>query len=242
MVGCTNPVDVDDEVGDTSDASEASSSSDSTSSDSTSSDSTSSDSTSSEDDSGFVPLDTDSTGGLGDPGQACASTSDCAEGLFCTQIQALGMVCSECTSDADCGGDNCTLSNEGYLECGDGSLGQSCETDEVCAEGLSCAQVFASSACSECKDDGECVEGQLCAPLLDLDHGFAHRTCIEPNTHPDDQFCDPSGAGDQQCEGFCTQVFGIGLCGECETDADCQDGTCTPAEFGAEGFLGSSCE
>lgn len=200
-------------------------------------------------------MDTGAPGNLGD---MCQTDADCAEDLFCNGIPGFGGICSECGSDADCDGGNCTISANGWFECGDGSLGQMCETDMACAGDLHCADLidlgglFPTSFCSECADDSHCAMGQLCAPQVDLMNimGLSgQRVCIDPGTLGQDSLCDHTGSGDEQCEGFCTSadimgIFEIGLCGECETDGDCMgNATCMPAviDLMSGGFSGSLC-
>lgn len=188
-------------------------------------------------------------GNLGDP---CADDSQCAEDLVCNAIPMIGGICSECSSDADCDGGNCTF-NGMWFECGDGSLGQMCESDESCSDGLYCAEIldtgglFALTLCSECAEDSHCPDGQLCAPEFDLMSISGSRNCIDPGTLAQDAVCDADGAGDEQCGGFCTTaslmgILDIGVCGECESDADCMDmQSCAGAMAGFDGFSGSTC-
>jgi hypothetical protein len=194
-------------------------------------------------------------GGLGMLGEMCQSDSDCVDELFCNGVPGFGGICSECASDADCPMGNCTFTGA-YFGCGDGGEGQMCESDEVCAEGLFCAEVvdlgglFNGNFCSECKVDTDCPDGQLCAPVIefmDLMNISGQRSCIDPETAPNGQLCDADGSGDEQCMGFCTtaDIMGlieVGVCGECETDADCaMNMTCMPAMVGLDGFAGSVC-
>lgn len=193
----------------------------------------------------------------GNLGDQCMTDAECAEDLFCNGIQGFGGVCSECASDADCpDGSNCTISADGWFACGDGSLGQMCESDASCAGDLFCAELvdlgglFNGNFCSECAEDGHCPDGQLCAPQLefmDLMNIGGQRACIDPGTHPQDSLCDHEANGDEQCEGFCTvaDLMGfiqLGLCGECETDDDCEaPQTCMPAVLDFMGVTGSTC-
>ncbi|MFO7565726.1 MAG: hypothetical protein R6X02_23995 [Enhygromyxa sp.] len=194
------------------------------------------------------------SGGAGNLGDQCQADTDCAEDLFCNGVPGFGGICSECGSDADCREGNCTFLGT-YFGCGDGSLGQQCESDEVCGEDLHCAEVvnlgglFNGSFCSECKIDDDCPDGQLCAPqieFMNLMDISGQRACIDPGTAPNNQLCDADGAGDEQCEGWCTtaDIMGlleVGVCGECETDDHCTEGTCMPAMVGFDGFAGSVC-
>lgn len=192
----------------------------------------------------------------GNLGDMCMSDDDCAEDLVCNGVVGLGGICSECGGDSDCpDGSNCTITSNGYFECGDGGQGQMCESDAACAGDLYCAEVvdlgglFNGNFCSECAEDSHCMDGQLCAPqveFMDFMNFGGQRVCIDPETAPNGSLCDAEGTGDMQCEGFCTvaDVMGfieLGVCGECETDDDCMMGTCMPAMVGFNGFSGSTC-
>ena len=192
----------------------------------------------------------------GNLGDQCMSDSDCAEDLFCNGIAGFGGICSECASDDDCpDGGNCTIGENGWFACGDGSLGQMCESDASCGEGLFCAELLDvgglinTNFCSECAEDIHCENGQLCAPELDFMDFMnisGQRACIDPGTLAQDSLCDADGSGDEQCEGFCTVAsfmgfIELGVCGQCESDADCMGGSCQEAMVGLEGFAGSTC-
>jgi hypothetical protein len=208
------------------------------------------------DDGTFIGEESPTTeeGGAGNLGDQCSSQGDCAEGLHCNGVPGFGGICSECNSDADCEEGNCTFTGA-YFGCGDGSLGQNCESDEVCGDDLYCAEVvnlgglFNGNFCSECQTDEHCPDGQLCAPSIEfsgLEDVSGHRTCIEPNTAPNDQLCDADGAGDEQCIGYCMTadlmgLIEVGICGDCKTDEHCDGGTCTPAMISFSGFSGSTC-
>lgn len=197
--------------------------------------------------------DTSDTAGPGNLGDMCADDGDCADDLFCYGLPGLGGICSECGGDSDCDGGNCTF-NGMWFACGEGNAGEMCETDDACADGLYCAEIvnvgglFAGNFCSECAEDAHCADGQLCAPEFELMGAMGpegQRVCIDAGTHPQDSLCDLGGSGDEQCEGFCTEVdimmlITLGVCGECESDEDCMGGTCTPAAFGF-GLEGSTC-
>jgi hypothetical protein len=261
LAGCSDDTTgVDDEAGETTAASSTAEETDTTTDegedDSTST--TTDGDTSSSEEGNFIEMETDTTTDtpLGNLGEMCSTDGDCAEDLFCNGVPALGYgICSACGSDADCDGGNCTLTQSGYFECGDGSLGQMCETDEACTEGAYCAEVVDlgglvnGNFCSSCKDDSHCMDGQLCAPMIefmDLMNIGGQRSCVDPKSVPNDQVCDHEGNGDEACMGVCSTaslmgLIEIGVCGECETDADCMDGVCTPAELGFGGVVGSTC-
>ena len=89
---------------------------------------------------------TDPTGGGLPDGSTCNSGDECISGE-CFVIQILGGICGQCDEDTDCDGGGCTLPNPlgqppvGSV-CNDGSYGDGCETDDVCADELMCAVVI----------------------------------------------------------------------------------------------------
>lgn len=258
LTGCSSDTPGTDEAGETTAMSSTAGESD-TGDGTTTTTTTSTTDAGSTDEANFIPDEETGTTGTapGDLGAMCTTDADCVEGLFCNGVPQFGFaVCSECAGDENCDGGNCTLTANGYFECGDGSVGQMCETDEACGDALFCAEVvnlgglFNGNFCSECKDDSQCMNGQLCAPTLefmDLMNIGGQRNCIDPNTQPNNQICDVDANGDEQCEGFCTaaDIMGliqIGVCGECESDADCMgNGACMPAMLGFDGVAGSVC-
>jgi hypothetical protein len=258
LTGCANDTTgVDDEAGETTNAESTADETDTGTEDDDTTGTTSTDDAT--DDANFIEMETAETTGdtpPGNLGDMCSTDGDCAEDLFCNGVPSLGYgICSACGGDEDCDGGNCTLTANGYFECGDGSLGQMCETDEACADGTYCAEVVDlgglvnGNFCSECKDDSQCENGQLCAPMIefmDIMNIGGQRTCVDPKSVPNDQICDHMGNGDEACMGFCSPaslmgLIEIGVCGECETDADCMGGTCTPPELGFGGVTGSTC-
>jgi len=260
LSACGNDTSVNDEANETTAASSTADETDTNGPSDTSDDNTEAPTTDTTDGSSFIgddSADTGSDGGMGMLGDQCSTNSDCADDLFCNGIPGFGGVCSTCNSDADCpDGGNCTVGGEGYFLCGDGSAGQLCETDEVCAADLYCAEVanlgglINGNFCSECNDDSHCEPGQLCAPSIEftgLTDVSGERTCIEPGTIENDQLCDADGAGNEQCINYCTSasfmgLITVGICGDCETDDDCAEGTtCMAAVLGLDGFSGSVC-
>ncbi|MCB9706988.1 MAG: hypothetical protein H6711_34425 [Myxococcales bacterium] len=196
------------------------------------------------------------TGGLPDGG-ACVSDGECMSG-HCYVITFLGGTCGECFIDSDCAGGGCSPPNpfDGTPPmCNKGEAGGGCETSEVCMPGLECATVvdllglIQISTCGECVTDAACDPGDLCAPDVDLANFKGQNTCIPPGTMPQDAYCDLAGSGDEACmSGICStvDVMGIaqiGACGECDTDADCQGGTCMLGTFDLDTatLVGSTC-
>ena len=211
---------------------------------------------------GFVPTDTgDTTGettstGPQPNGSQCSADSEC-ESEICVDIGGFAGVCSECRTDAECmdSGDglNCSIGADGFFACGQGEQGTMCMSDEACGEGLVCAQVvdlngfFNDQFCSECNADEQCADGQLCVPDFDLGAFTGERVCAEPGSLENNSLCD---SAEQCATGICgtADVMGFlqfGVCGDCETDADCDQGqTCTPASadvLGGGGLMGGTC-
>ena len=168
----------------------------------------------------------------------------------CFVVTALGGVCGECNSDADCPDGGCTIPNPLAdppvgSTCNDGSAGTGCETDEVCQDGLVCGTlveipgIFALQTCGECLTDADCADGQLCSPTVDIGMFNGQRTCSDPGTSPNGELCDLDGSGNEACEsGLCATVdiegiVQVGVCGDCGVDADCMgaDEVCLPADI-----------
>jgi hypothetical protein len=193
----------------------------------------------------------------GPNGSACTSDEECSSGN-CYVIPFLGGSCGECTDDSDCFPGGCTPQNPfevgGSSFCNMGEAGAGCQSDEVCAGDLSCADTFdllgliVINTCGSCMDDSECGN-QICAPLVDIAQFGGQMDCIEPNSLPNNAFCDLEGNGAQVCaSGKCgvIDIMGlaeIGACGECTNDADCGMGTCVVGEFILDSgtLLGSTC-
>jgi hypothetical protein len=178
-------------------------------------------------------------------GSFCGMNEECKSG-FCTGIPDVGGVCSECGVDADCEMGTCVFDfTTGYSICTDGSAGVDCMSDEGCADGLVCADVFDSGGfgptrCSECSPDQPCPDGQGCTLITDNGLLEAYLGCIDAGTLPNGETCpvtDGVGDGTICMSGQCgvIDVFGfqIGVCSECDADDDCMGGqTCAPPDFG----------
>jgi hypothetical protein len=135
-----------------------------------------------------------------------------------------------------------------------GEAGGGCETSDVCQDGLSCGTVLdllgliQINTCGECATDDDCTD-QICAPVVIVEDFDGQNTCIDVNTLAQDSFCDLEGNGDMACEsGICSTIdimslAEVGACGECNTDADCEVGTCVAGEFILESgtLVGSTC-
>lgn len=167
-------------------------------------------------------------------GSACTEDDKCAS-LQCYLIPFLGGVCGECNEDIDCIGGGCTPHSPFDSE---GSTCNFGELDDACMLGLECANVFSLlgaiqlNTCSECLSDGQCGDGQICAPTFTFQEYAGARTCVPPNSLPQDAYCELENNGDLACaSGRCSaiDIMGlaqIGACGECLSDNDCGEGSC----------------
>jgi hypothetical protein len=178
-------------------------------------------------------------------GSFCGLDEECKSG-HCTGIPDVGGVCSDCAVDADCEMGTCVFDfSVGYSTCTDGSVGVDCMSDEGCADGLVCADVFDAGGfgptrCSECSPDAPCPDGQGCTLITDAGLLEAYLGCIDAATVPLGETCpvtDGVGDGTICMSGQCgvIDVFGfqIGVCSECYADDDCMAGqTCSPPGFG----------
>lgn len=204
---------------------------------------------------------TTDTGGDLPNGSSCTSDGECLSGN-CYVVPFLGGQCGECNEDADCadttmGG--CTPPNPFMANgstCNMGEAGGGCESSAVCEDGLTCGNVLSLlglieiNTCGTCEDDAGCMNGQICAPIVVVMDFSGVNECIDPNTLVQDSFCNLEGNGNEACEsGICStiDIMGlamIGACGECNTDADCMGGTCTPGEFNLDtaALSGSTCQ
>ena len=195
---------------------------------------------------GFIAGSTTEAPGEPQPnGSFCGVDDECESG-HCTGIPDIGGVCSDCAVDADCETGTCVFDfSVGYSTCTDGSVGVDCMSDDGCADGLVCADVFDAGGfgptrCSECSPDVPCPDGQGCTLITDNGLLEAYLGCIDAATVPLGETCpvtDGVGDGTICMSGQCgvIDVFGfqIGVCSECDADDDCMAGqTCSPPGFG----------
>lgn len=190
-------------------------------------------------------------------GSSCTGDFECSSGN-CYVMPFLGGFCGECNEDADCFGGGCSAPNpfDGTPQfCNMGELGAGCESDEVCAGDLSCSNALdllglvQLNTCGSCLDDSECGN-QICASLVSFSQFAGHRECIDPQSLPQDAFCELEFNGNEVCaSGICSTVdlmglAEIGACGECNVDADCNGGVCVAGEFVLDTgvLLGSTCQ
>jgi len=194
-------------------------------------------------------------------GSPCGDDAECVSMHCYSPPIAMGMgVCSECEADQDCvdagTGISCTADLASMqAACAPGELGNNCESQAACMDGLFCEPVidglmgFLPNSCSACADSGDCDNGQLCSPVLDQMSFSGQKECVDPGSVPNDALCpDDDVEGDAACmSGHCGEVDVMGflkipVCGECEADTDCAMGqTCTPGAFGGTGVTGATC-
>lgn len=185
------------------------------------------------------------------PNQPQDSTCSDASGCGCASnkcfiVPFFNGTCGECLGDADCDGGGCTAPNpiQGLgAVCNNGEAGAGCETSAVCADPNHdiCAKVLdvpgilTVATCSACADNGDCpANAANCTPVYDIQGFTGVLECVPDGFVPDGQGCsltpdnndDP--LGDEACaSGSCGAadimgVFQIGVCGECNSDLDCQ--------------------
>ncbi len=198
------------------------------------------------------------TGGELPMGAPCTANPECASGN-CYVVPFLGGQCGECDEDADCDAGGCSPPNPFDTlgsTCNMGELGGGCESTDVCADDLVCGNVLdllgliQINTCGNCEDDGVCTDGQICAPLVTVSEFSGINDCIDPGSVEQDGFCTLEGNGDDACmSGICSSIDIMGLaevgaCGECNSDDDCDGGTCVAGEFDLNvgDLSGSTCE
>jgi hypothetical protein len=197
--------------------------------------------------------------------EPCTSDDECL-GAYCHVVPFLGGVCGECASDDQCTngctapnyfgpdgvGPDCLPVSGSY--CNDGSLGEGCQTDAACVGGLTCENAMSLlglieiNGCSDCASDADCG-AQICTAMVDFGSFRGHKTCVSPGSLAQNEMCDLEGNGDVACaSGICSTVnimglAEIGVCGECNTDSDCDFGFCDVGSFDLETgvALGSTC-
>ncbi|WAS94156.1 hypothetical protein [Nannocystis punicea] len=201
------------------------------------------------------------------PGQPqnapCTDASGCGcESGKCFVVPAIGGFCGECLGDGDCPDGGCTAPNPvagvGAV-CNLGKAGDGCESDAACNDPTSqdCSPVLevpgiiTVATCGECKTDADCpAQAPHCTPDYDIGDFTGQMKCKAPDSVPNNGGCDFDGTGDQACaSGFCGEasvmnLLKLGICGQCNSDADCPVGQqCTdPAvdlDLGA--LIGSVC-
>jgi hypothetical protein len=185
----------------------------------------------------------------------------CASGR-CFVVPALGGFCSECLADDHCAEGGCTVPNpiQGIgARCNIGAPGDGCQTGAIC--NFSCAQrcspilevpgIITAATCSECLSDADCGPARPnCTPVYAVSDFSGQLVCMPDASVPDNEGCSLQGDGDKACaSGHCGEasVMGLlklGICGECNADADCPQGQqCTDPQVDLDNglLIGSEC-
>jgi hypothetical protein len=199
----------------------------------------------------------------------CTDSSGCGcDTEKCFVVPALGGFCGECLTDADCAPGGCSVPNPiaGVgATCNMGGPGEGCMSDAVCVDAdngicgtlLEVPGIITVATCGQCKVNADCTDPALanCTPTYDVPNFKGKLDCVADGSIENNNGCsleDDGGnpAGNKACKsGFCGEasVMGLlklGVCGECNSDADCPMGQmCTdPAvdlDMGA--LVGSVC-
>lgn len=199
-------------------------------------------------------------------GEECKRDEDCKSKICVIEkiedekgTSELG-ICGACRNDAQCVAEKKGLAchqslGTGAMECVDGKLGSPCKTKEQCTDNLMCALVNMGDnksderSCSECEKHIDCpATGKRNCVSRDkpAENGEYYNLCLEDGVRETGEICFPCETGNRECaEGFCVKVeigdgvdenFCIGVCGACNTDADCSEGSrCVPPELNFEG-------
>jgi hypothetical protein len=163
-------------------------------------------------------------------GEVCMSNEECESGM-CFLAGILGGICSSCLTDEDCKW-GCGLPNplsqppQG-AECTMGQLGEGCMSEEACMNPdhfcaliIDVPGVLSASTCSECVTTDDCMPGLVCNTSVMIQDIAGQKTCVEPESVPDGEFCDLEGDGDMACTNFCASanimmLVEFGVCGPC---------------------------
>jgi len=188
-------------------------------------------------------------------GSTCTEDADC-ESTHCFVAGALGGICGECTSDADCDGGGCSLPNpltSAPSTCNMGEVGGGCESDEICEEGLVCAEILnvpgilEAATCSVCDSDKLCAKGETCQPEYDVANISGQKVCAPDGSLEDGVGCDLETGAAACASGFCqpADIMGLltlGVCSGCGSDDDCGGAACNPPEIDlAKGLVAGGC-
>ncbi|MEE9386557.1 MAG: hypothetical protein V3V08_24340 [Nannocystaceae bacterium] len=150
-------------------------------------------------------------------GEACESDSACAAGLCTIAHYGYGR-CDACGSDQDCReagiGLNCTYSRElGVSVCGEGALGESCDSHEGCAD-----EACTDARCSMCRDSQQCRDsgtGANCTRVFEPIEWIFFHQCLPGELG---ERCDEAEA----ClNGWCASTPIGRRCSGCQTTDDC---------------------
>jgi hypothetical protein len=187
-------------------------------------------------------------------GSDCTTNEECISGK-CFYVAVLGGICGECLTDDDCPDGGCSLPIPDLFPtgpkgavCNEGELGGGCNTTEACSGDLVCSVlievpgILTAAGCSECDSDADCDGGQLCSPTYDIGNLSGARMCVDPGSVQNGEGCDHEGTGDDACNsGHCYAyefmgLVTVGVCGECKTSADCDEGECQEPDLDLDTF------
>ena len=207
---------------------------------------------------------------------ACTDASGCGcESGKCFIVPALGGFCGECINDADCAatGGGCTVPNPiaGVgATCNMGEAGGGCESDAICSDPaapscgllLTVPGIIDVSTCGACATNDDCITANPktpnCSPIYDVMNFSGQYVCVGDAAVPNNGGCNLSPdankepIGNAACtSGFCGEGNGMGLvkfgiCGECNSNADCVaigKKTCSDpvVDFNGATLMGSVC-
>lgn len=168
----------------------------------------------------------------------------CASGK-CFLIPILGGWCGECLGDADCSPGGCTIPNplsDVGSRCNKGQPGAGCESDAVCSDSkyprcgvvLQVENIVTVATCGACMSNLDCPPmARNCTPIYDLPNLTGVFDCLPDNVIPNGGGCNLADngqgqpVGDEVCaSGRCGTatwmgLVKIGICGECNSNADC---------------------
>ncbi|MDE0882059.1 MAG: hypothetical protein OSB21_05645 [Myxococcota bacterium] len=156
--------------------------------------------------------------------QSCAGDQTCPDGMVCEEgiwcLPAEGPGPGGCGNDADCPGDQVCRRDR----CFDPSIGEACNDNNDCGEGLACRDGRCIPADApggdRCREASDCDQGQLCRRGQCEDGGGDGERCRNN---------DQCGNGFACVNNRCTAENGGGGCvnnDQCADGQICQDGNC----------------
>lgn len=186
-------------------------------------------------------------------GEPCTADSDCKSQLCKSAMpnnpNSAG-ICSECRSDQDCQNSGVGLGclfvkRSGFFTCTAGYIGDTCENNGHCEEGLLCALLnlgdneSTEKVCSQCANHLDCpAEDRRNCIARYNPTGMMYNQCLPDGSRQKGEICFPCSTGNRECDGVCavahnknteTEGLCIGVCGDCESDKDCPEGQiCIP--------------
>lgn len=213
------------------------------------------------------PACNDPEGQANDASCTDPSGCGCASGK-CFVVPALGGFCGECLADSDCAEGGCSVPNPiaGVgATCNMGGPGEGCMSNDICTDPangicgtlLEVPGIITVATCGECQVNADCADPAAanCTPTYDVANFKGQLTCVADGSLDVNTGCsleDDGGnpAGNKACKsGFCGEasVMGLlklGICGECNSDADCDGGKmCSDpsVDLNSGSLIGSVC-